>query len=403
VRDDVYDPVDEGLDRGRRLLELPPGLHGRGPRAAAGRADRAIRAAARPRAPRRLTRGERRPLETTFELDAFLEEAEDRGTVAAGELERLAHEHDLDEVALRAALEERGVEVADDVHDDDANEAPAWERPVTTDSLQLFLNEAGRYRLLTAAEEVELAKAIERGDARAKERMINANLRLVVSIAKRYQGSGVALLDLIQEGVLGLNRAVEKFDWRRGFKFSTYATWWIRQSCQRAVSNQSRTIRVPTHVHERRLKLRRARQKLEAAGEEITRERLAQATGLSPLHVDEALDAVEASVSLDQPITMDGEGTFGSLLPDESAADPVDEAGQSFRDAAVRRVVAELPERQRRVLELRYGLDGEPQTLDAIAAELGITRERVRHVEREAINALEKHLAPLVGDLADAA
>ena len=208
------------------------------------------------------------PLETAFDLEAFLEEAEDRGAVGARELEALASEHDLDEVSLRAALEERGIELADDAAERDE---PEWEAPAaapatTSDSLQLFLNEAGRYPLLTAAEEVALAKAIERGDPRAKDRMINSNLRLVVSIAKRYQGSGLPLLDLVQEGVLGLNRAVEKFDWRRGFKFSTYATWWIRQACQRAVSNQSRTIRVPTHVHERRLKLRRAIQKLEAGG-----------------------------------------------------------------------------------------------------------------------------------------
>jgi RNA polymerase primary sigma factor len=299
------------------------------------------------------------------------------------------------------------VELADDAEETETGE-PEWEAPATTaatttDSLQLFLNEAGRYALLTAAEEVELAKAIEGGDRRAKERMINSNLRLVVSIAKRYQGSGLPLLDLVQEGVLGLNRAVEKFDWRRGFKFSTYATWWIRQSCQRAVSNQSRTIRVPTHVHERRLKLRRARQKLEAAGVEVTREQLVEATGLSRAHVDEALDAVEASVSLDQPITTDGDGTFGTLLPDDSAVDPAEEAGQSYRDQAVRRVVGELPERERRVLELRFGLDGEPQTLEAIGAELGLTRERVRQVERQALEVLEERLAPLVGDLADAA
>jgi RNA polymerase primary sigma factor len=319
-----------------------------------------------------------------------------RGAIDESALDALVTEHDLDDeevVAIRAELEERDVEIVlPPAPVDDAALASA-----TTDTLQLFLNEIGRHRLLTPAEEIELSKRIERGDDSAKERMINSNLRLVVSIAKRYQGSGLPLLDLVQEGVLGLNRAVEKFDWRRGFKFSTYATWWIRQSCQRAVSNQSRTIRVPTHVHERRLKLRRVRQKLEAAGDEVTRERLAEATGLSLQHVDEALDAVEASVSLDQPITTDGEGTFGALLPDEGAVDPAEEAGQSLRDAAVRRVVAELPERERRVLELRFGLGGEPHSLEAIGAELGLTRERVRQVERDAMSALERMLAPLVG------
>src|SRR5437764_5022835 len=152
----------------------------------------------------------------------------------------------------------------------------------STDSLTLFMNEAGRYKLLTAAEEVALAKRIERGDSAAKDRMINSNLRLVISIARRYQGHGVPLGDLVQEGVIGLNRAVEKFDWRRGFKFSTYATWWIRQACQRAVSNQSTTIRVPTHVHERRLKLGRAAARLETKlGREATREELAKEAGLS--------------------------------------------------------------------------------------------------------------------------
>ena len=328
-------------------------------------------------------------LNTNAAVAGFLHDAADRGVVAATELE--ARHIDLADDCARRETETESTFVNGDL------------AVATTDALQLFLNEAGKWPLLTAEEEVELAKRIERGDHRAKERMINSNLRLVVSIAKRYQGSGLPLLDLVQEGVLGLNRAVEKFDWRRGFKFSTYATWWIRQACQRAVSNQSRTIRVPTHVHERRLKLRRARQKLEAAGGEITRERLAEATGLSLVHVDEALDAVEASVSLDQPISAEGEGTFGALLPDESAVDPVDESARSVRDAAVRRVVAELPERQRRVLELRFGLGGEPQSLEAIGRELGITRERVRQVETEAMRALEQLLKPLVGEPADAA
>jgi RNA polymerase primary sigma factor len=340
-------------------------------------------------------------LENVFELTAFLEEAEDRGTIEAAELEALVEEHELDEAELRADLEGLGVEIVE--------EAPiaapvAGDLPVTTDALTLFMNRAGRYELLTAAQEVALAKRIERGDAAAKEQMINANLRLVISIAKRYQGRDVPLLDLVQEGVIGLNRAAEKFDWRRGFKFSTYATWWIRQACQRAISGQSRTIRVPTHVDERLQKIRRARQRLETAGEDVTRERLVEVTGLSRKYVDEALDAANANVSLDQPIGSGGDGSFGDLFADDAAADPADEATDALRRAAVRRAVGRLPEREGRILALRYGLDGgEPQTLEAIGRELGITRERTRQLEREAMARLEVELEPLVGELADAA
>jgi RNA polymerase primary sigma factor len=273
----------------------------------------------------------------------------------------------------------------------------------STDGLTLFMNKAGRYGLLTAAEEVALAKRVERGDAVAKERMINCNLRLVISIAKRYQGHDLPLLDLIQEGVIGLNRAVEKFDWRRGYKFSTYATWWIRQACQRALAGQSNTIRVPTHVEERRQKLRRARQRLEADGHAATREELVAATGLARQHVDEALDAAEASVSLDQPVGSEGDGSMGALLPDANAIDPADEAGNALREASVRRAVRELPERQRRVLELRFGFGTEPLSLEAIGRELGVSRERVRQLESEALATLERELAPFVGDLALAA
>ncbi len=270
----------------------------------------------------------------------------------------------------------------------------------STDSLSLFMNEAGRHKLLTAAEEVALAKRIERGDAAAKERMINSNLRLVISIAKRYQGHGVPLGDLIQEGAIGLNRAVEKFDWRRGFKFSTYATWWIRQACQRAVSNQSTTIRVPTHVHERRVKLNRARQKLEAAGNvSPTAAELAEATGLELKHVEEALGAVEASTSLNVSIGTEGDGELGDLFPDKDALDPVEEAAAAVQRQAVRTALRGLPDRERRVIELRYGLDGEPQSLEAIGRELGITRERVRQLELESLGKLERNL----GDLARAA
>jgi RNA polymerase primary sigma factor len=267
----------------------------------------------------------------------------------------------------------------------------------TTDSLTLFMNDAGRFPLLTAAEEVALAKRIERGDHAAKERMINSNLRLVVSIAKRYQGSGMALGDLIQEGVIGLNRAVEKFDWRRGFKFSTYATWWIRQACQRAVSNQSATIRVPTHVHERQVKLARARSRLQAAtGEEPTVEELAKATGLELHYVEEALGAVEASVSLNQAVGSDGDGELGDLFADPTAADPSEEAAEALRRRSVRDALKRLPERDRRVLELRFGFDGEATSLEQIGRELQMSRERVRQVERDALARLQDELAEVV-------
>jgi len=273
-----------------------------------------------------------------------------------------------------------------------------YPHPASTDALTLFMARAGRYPLLTAAEEVALAKRIERGDAAAKERMINSNLRLVISIAKRYQGHDVPLLDLVQDGVIGLNRAVEKFDWRRGFKFSTYATWWIRQACQRAISNQSATIRVPTHVHERRLKLARVERELEARlGRKPTREELAEAAGLSPKHVDEALDAAEAPVSLNQRVGVEEEGELGDLFGDPLAVDPAEEAVDSLRRLEIRDALSRLPERERRVLELRFGLDGEPQPLEAIGKKLGISRERVRQVESEAM----EQLAELLGGLGE--
>jgi RNA polymerase primary sigma factor len=269
----------------------------------------------------------------------------------------------------------------------------------STDALTLFMNAAGRHRLLTAAEEVELSKRVERGDRAAKDEMINCNLRLVISIAKRYQGHGVPLLDLIQEGVIGLNRAVEKFDWRRGFKFSTYATWWIRQACQRAISNLSTTIRVPTHVHERRVRLARARQRLETErGVAPTAEELAEATGLELRYVEEALGVVEASVSLNQPIGSNEDGEFGELLSDPVALDPAEEATSSLYREAVRRAVQKLPEHERRVIELRFGLDGEPQSLEAIGRELRLSRERIRQLEAKAFAKLEAELASVSAD-----
>jgi RNA polymerase primary sigma factor len=339
---------------------------------------------------------------TALELvvPAFLEEAEENASIEETVLEAFALEHDLDEEdleELRAELEAREVEIVAPAPEP----APAAEtvevggpHPLPTDALSLFMHRAGRYPLLTAAEEVALAKRVERGDAEAKERMINSNLRLVISIAKRYQRKDLPLLDLVQEGVIGLNRAVEKFDWRRGYKFSTYATWWIRQACQRAISNQSATIRIPTHVNERRMKLSRASTRLETKlGRKPTREELAEEAELDLVHVEEALDAVQANVSLNRPVGSEEDGELGDLFQDEAARNPEEDAVESLRRREVRRAIAGLPEREQRIIELRFGLDGEPQALEAIGKQLGITRERVRQLEASALTKLELELA----------
>jgi RNA polymerase primary sigma factor len=350
-----------------------------------------------------LTQNQLIELFETEHLKALVERSEERGWVDPADVEVFAAEHDLaeDEVeAITRELEAMGLEIgapqadtaAEKEKDKDAAENEVWAAEAITgaaDSLQLFLADVGKHKLLTAAEEVQLAKRIERGDPVAKRLMIESNLRLVVSIAKGYRGLGVPFLDLIQEGTLGLNRAVEKFDWRRGFKFSTYATWWIRQSVQRAVANHARTIRVPVHVVERQQKLSRAARRLEVElGREATKDELAEATGLPIQHVDEALGAAHASVSLNQTVGADDEGELGDLFADREAADPFDEAEESLRRQSVRRALDALPERERRILELRFGFEGEPWTLEAIGHELDLTRERVRQLEGQALSRL---------------
>ncbi len=345
-----------------------------------------------------MTQNQLHELLETDQARLLIEGAEERGFVEPAELEAFALENDLGEEEveqLARELETIGLEVGKPVEEAEAVNAAeaaavkAYEaEPVSgaADSLQLFLADVGRHKLLTAAEEVYLAKAIERGDPTAKRRMIESNLRLVVSIAKGYRGLGVPFLDLIQEGTLGLNRAVEKFDWRRGYKFSTYATWWIRQSVQRAVANHARTIRVPVHVVERQQKLGRAARRLEVElGREATKQELADATGLPIQHVDEALSAAHASVSLNQTVGADDEGELGDLFADREAADPFDEAEESLRRQGVRKALDALPERERRILELRFGFEGEPWTLEAIGHELDLTRERVRQLEGQAL------------------
>jgi RNA polymerase primary sigma factor len=346
----------------------------------------------------KLTQNQMHELLESEHARTFVEGAEERGFVEPAEIEAFALEHDLgeeDAEQFQRELEAIGLEIRQPVEETEPKAEKPEEKPVeaqpqvlvgSADSLQLFLADIGRHKLLTAAEEVTLAKAIERGDLTAKRRMIESNLRLVVSIAKGYRGLGVPFLDLIQEGTLGLNRAVEKFDWRRGYKFSTYATWWIRQSVQRAVANHARTIRVPVHVVERQQKLGRAARRLEVElGREATKQELAEATGLPLQHVDEALGAAQASVSLNQTVGADDEGELGDLFADREAPDPFDEAEESLRKQGVRRALDALPERERRILELRFGFEGEPWTLEAIGHELDLTRERVRQLESQAL------------------
>jgi RNA polymerase primary sigma factor len=266
--------------------------------------------------------------------------------------------------------------------------------PGADDSLGLLLGEISSHRLLTPAEEVALAKRIERGDLVAKHRMVESNLRLVVSIAKRYRGLGLPFLDLIQEGAIGLNRAVEKFDWRRGLKFSTYATWWIRQAIQRAISNNARTIRIPVHVLERRRKVEIAVRRLEAElGRDPTREEIARAADISVQAVDEAFGLARTTVSLNQTFGSDGDETeLCDLLPAPTAERPEDELERVNRGQTLRRALRLLPPREQLILDRHYGLSGETQTLQEIGRDLGLTRERVRQLEAHALATLAHEL-----------
>ena len=261
----------------------------------------------------------------------------------------------------------------------------------TLDSLQQFLDGIAKTPLLTADEEISLAKRIERGDLDAKDHMTRANLRLVVSIAKRYRNQGLPFLDLIQEGTIGLVRAVEKFDYRKGYKFSTYATWWIRQAISRAIADKGRTIRIPIHIDNILKKLDGAQRKLEAQGDrEITIEEIADMAGVDPVEADVIMRAAQQLVSLDKPVGDDSDAAqFGDLIPDESAASPFDQAVESMRDERLRACLDNLPYRDKRIIELRFGLAGEqPQTLDKVAKLFQLTRERTRQIEEAALRKL---------------
>jgi RNA polymerase primary sigma factor len=332
----------------------------------------------------------------TDEAKVLLEAGREAGSLTADAIAIAFRDRDLGPAELDSfydALEELDIAIVDAAaaaDDDDDVVPPELTREITTDSLQLFLKDIGKVDLLTAAQEVELAKRIERGDHRAKQEMVEANLRLVVSIAKRYRNQGLPVLDLIQEGTIGLVRAAEKFDYRKGFKFSTYATWWIRQAVARALADTARTIRMPVHVVEKLNKISRAERKLRAEyGREPLAYEIAQELELSSDEVEQIRRSAQAPVSLEKPVGDEEESEFGHFITDESAPAPEEEAETSFRKETLTKVLAMLSPRERAVLELRYGLDGKPpRTLDEVGRTFNVTRERIRQIENQSLKKL---------------
>jgi RNA polymerase primary sigma factor len=331
----------------------------------------------------------------TEEARNLIEAAQAAGRISAEEIALALDELDLEAAQIEdvyRALEELQVEIVDagaEAKEEEARLA-ADVREVSTDALQLFLKDIGKVELLTAAEEVELAKRIERGDHRAKQEMVEANLRLVVSIAKRYRNQGLPFLDLIQEGTIGLVRAAEKFDWRKGYKFSTYATWWIRQAVARALADKGRTIRMPVHVVEKLNKIVRSERKLRG---ELSREPSADEIAIDvdlPLdEVEQILRTSQAPVSLEKPVGDEEESEFGHFLTDENAPLPDEQADVTLRQELLRDILGTLSHRERRVLELRYGLGGEqPCTLDEVGRAFNVTRERIRQIENQSLKKL---------------
>ena len=351
-------------------------------------------------------------LQELEEVKNLINRGQQLGVLTFGDVASAVSEVDLDESDvedLYGHLEKSGIELVEDM--DPAQKAAAEAMPVdtgkkgrrrqkqaldlkpdmTTDSLQLFLKDIGKVRLLTAQEEVELAKRIERGDLDAKQKMVESNLRLVVSIAKNYRNQGLPFLDLIQEGTLGLVRAAEKFDYRKGFKFSTYATWWIRQAIARALADKARTIRIPVHVVEKLNKIGRAERKLVTElGREPTPEEIADVTGIDPEEVDSIKRSAQAPVSLEKPVGDEEESEFGHFLTDDTALLPDELAEIELRKATLVRILETLSHRERRVLELRYGLNGEhPRTLDEVGRTFNVTRERIRQIENQSLKKLQ--------------
>jgi RNA polymerase primary sigma factor len=329
----------------------------------------------------------------TEEARGLLEAANLAGAVNTDEIALAFDELDVDAGVLEdfyQALDEMQIEIVGRGGLDDVDDLDDDRREVSTDALQLFLKDIGKVELLTAAQEVELAKRIERGDHRAKQEMVEANLRLVVSIAKRYRNQGLPFLDLIQEGTIGLVRAAEKFDHRKGFKFSTYATWWIRQAVARALADKARTIRMPVHVVEKLNKIVRAERKLRA---ELAREPMSWEIGreleLSADEVEQIRRSSQTPVSLEKPVGDEEESEFGHFITDENQPLPDEACEVSLRKETLSRILGSLAPRERRVLEMRYGLDGQmPKTLDEVGRTFNVTRERIRQIENQSLKKL---------------
>jgi RNA polymerase primary sigma factor len=315
--------------------------------------------------------------------------------VELSELSEVVDQLELDDdeaQAMQEVLEQRGFDLRDDCGKTAERETSYSNGELasqTTDAMALFLREVARHPLLTAEQEVELAKRIERGDLAAKEQLVNSNLRLVISNARKYQGLDLPLLDLIQEGILGLIRAAEKFDYRRGYKFSTYATFWIREAIQRGIANRARTIRIPVHIGQRERRIDRAHRELTAKlGRDPTDEEVAESAQLSLREVQDARDAARVVTSLDRPVGEEEETPLGALL-ESGDRTPEEEVEISLRQDAVRHALDRLPEREREVVRLRYGIDGDdPTPLREAGRRLGISAEEVRRLERRALEEL---------------
>ena len=326
---------------------------------------------------------------------ALVRQGQDAGFLTQEEVALALDELDLDPAQIDEffqQLDELHIEVVEAEPEEEEAAAAQPEAPeVSTDSLQLFLKDIGKVALLTAAQEVELSKRIERGDHRAKQQMVEANLRLVVSIAKNYRNQGLPFLDLIQEGTIGLVRAAEKFDYRKGFKFSTYATWWIRQAVARALADKARTIRMPVHVVEKLNKIGRVERKLLAElGHDPTADEIARELEIDREEVEQIRRSAQAPISLEKPVGDEEESEFGHFLADQSAAAPDEAAETTLRKETLKRILCALSPRERRVLELRYGLDGQhPRTHDEVGRTFNVTRERVRQIENQSLKKLQ--------------